>query len=74
VLGYLDDLLLVPLGVALVVRLVPAAVMTECRALAAQRIAAGSAKPMNWVAGAAVVAVWLLLAALALRLLLATVA
>src|SRR3712207_1871976 len=31
VLGYLDDLILVPLGVALAVRLVPATVLAECR-------------------------------------------
>ena len=31
VLGYLDDLLLVPLGIVLVLRLIPAEVMQECR-------------------------------------------
>lgn len=31
VLGYLDDLILVPLGVALTVRLIPAYLMAECR-------------------------------------------
>jgi len=34
VLGYLDDLVLVPLGVWLVLRLIPAAVLSECRARA----------------------------------------
>jgi len=34
VLGYLDDAVLLPLGVLLVARLVPAAVWTECRAQA----------------------------------------
>jgi uncharacterized membrane protein YkvA (DUF1232 family) len=34
VLGYLDDLLLVPLGLALALRMVPADVLAECRARA----------------------------------------
>ena len=37
VLGYLDDLLIVPLGVWLVVSLIPAEVMAEYRQLAAQK-------------------------------------
>ena len=31
VLGYLDDLILIPLGIMLVIRLVPADVLAECR-------------------------------------------
>ena len=34
-IGYLDDLILVPLGILLAVRLVPAEIMTEHRATAA---------------------------------------
>jgi uncharacterized membrane protein YkvA (DUF1232 family) len=60
VLGYLDDLVLVPLGVALAIRLIPAGVLTDCRAEAGRVMAAG--KPVNWVAAGAIVAVWALLA------------
>jgi uncharacterized membrane protein YkvA (DUF1232 family) len=67
VLGYLDDLIIVPLGIALVVHLVPPGVMADCRQQAADRIAAGSQKPTNWIGAAFIVAVWLLLAALAVR-------
>src|SRR6476620_9199587 len=35
VLGYLDDLILVPLGILLVIRLIPAGIMAEHRASAA---------------------------------------
>ena len=31
VLGYLDDLVLIPLGIALVLRMIPPAVLDECR-------------------------------------------
>ena len=59
VLGLLDDLVLVPLGVALVVRLVPAAVMADARA----RADALAERPVSRAAAAVVVAVWLALAA-----------
>ena len=66
VLGYLDDLVLVPLGVALALKMVPAPVMAECRAKAQEAVDNG--RPTNWVAAGIVVAIWLLLAALALML------
>jgi uncharacterized membrane protein YkvA (DUF1232 family) len=66
VLGYLDDLILVPLGIALAVRMIPPAVLTECRAKA--REAALEANPKSTAAAVAVVGVWLLLAALAVYL------
>lgn len=61
VLGYLDDLILVPLGIALTVRMIPPTVLAECRSRA--REAALKAGPGGTVAAVAVVGVWLLLAA-----------
>ena len=66
VLGYLDDLVLVPLGVALAIRMIPAPVLAECRARAREVMASG--KPVNKVAAAAVVAIWVALAVLAASL------
>jgi len=60
VLGYLDDLVLVPLGIILVRKLIPQVVMVECREKAKTRLA--SDKPTNWVAAGIIVAIWLLLA------------
>jgi uncharacterized membrane protein YkvA (DUF1232 family) len=68
VLGYLDDLVLIPLGVALVLRTIPPPVMAECRAKADTLMQAG--KPKNWLAAAVIVLVWVALAILAVRLLL----
>jgi uncharacterized membrane protein YkvA (DUF1232 family) len=62
VLGYLDDLVLLPLGVALTIRLIPPPVLAECREEAARSMAAG--KPVNWIAAGVIVAGWLLLAGL----------
>jgi len=57
VLGYLDDLVLIPLGIALALRMIPPAVMAECRAKAREAMAAG--RPPNWAAAAAIIAIWL---------------
>jgi uncharacterized membrane protein YkvA (DUF1232 family) len=62
VVGHLDDLILVPLGVIAVRALVPGPVFEECRARAARL----ESKPTNRVAGIIVVAIWLSLAALAI--------
>ena len=45
VLGYLDDLVLIPLGIALVLRMIPPAVMVECRERARAELADG--KPVS---------------------------
>lgn len=61
VLGYLDDLILIPAGIALSLKLIPPEVMVECRAQAAEQ--AGGDKPTNWLAGVLVVVLWVGLAA-----------
>jgi uncharacterized membrane protein YkvA (DUF1232 family) len=66
VLGYLDDLVLIPLGVTLAIRMIPEPVLLECREKA--RRASGGSRPANWVMAAAVVVVWLALAALVVHL------
>ncbi len=63
-IGYLDDLILVPLGIALAIRMIPAEALAECREKAKEP----SKKPVNRVAAVVVVAVWLALAALAVYL------
>jgi uncharacterized membrane protein YkvA (DUF1232 family) len=57
VLGYLDDLILLPLGIALAIRLVPEEVMRESRAAAIS-----GKRPANRVAAAIIVLVWIALA------------
>src|SRR6266702_4760556 len=54
VIGYLDDLIIVPLGVLLVIRLIPPEVMAENRALAET----AQDRPVNRIAAAVIVAVW----------------
>jgi uncharacterized membrane protein YkvA (DUF1232 family) len=54
VLGYLDDLLIVPAGIWLVVRLIPPPLMAEFREEAARR----SGRPASYVAASIIAAIW----------------
>ena len=60
VVGYLDDLIIVPLGIWLVVSLIPLQVMAEYRAIAS---AAGE-RPRSKAAAITIVAIWIIAAAL----------
>ena len=60
ILGYLDDLILVPAGIALAVRMIPADVMADSRARADEVRRLGNTR--SWVAAAVFVAIWLLAA------------
>ena len=62
ILGYLDDLLIVPLGIALAVRLIPVPLMSEFRREADSR----SERPFSRAGMFAVLILWVFAAALAL--------
>ena len=62
ILGYLDDLVLIPLGVTVAMKMIPPAVMSECRVRAQEIITHG--KPISRVAGVVIVLIWVTLAAL----------
>jgi uncharacterized membrane protein YkvA (DUF1232 family) len=61
VLGYLDDLILIPLGVALTLRLIPDQIMTDARARAVET----TVKPADWIAAGVIAFCWVMVAALA---------
>jgi uncharacterized membrane protein YkvA (DUF1232 family) len=56
VLGYLDDLIIVPAGIALAIRMVPGPVMAECRARS--REFGSDARSLGRLAALAVVVAW----------------
>jgi uncharacterized membrane protein YkvA (DUF1232 family) len=58
ILGYLDDLIIVPLGIAAVLKLVPAEVLADCRARAQVR----TYQPVSRVGAIVIVLVWLVAA------------
>lgn len=55
VLGLLDDVILLPLGIALCLKLLPADVMDECR----QRASESLAKPTSYVVATIIVLLWI---------------
>lgn len=61
VLGYLDDIVIVPLGILLAVRLIPASLMAELR----QRAEALGRLPASRVGAAVVIGLWIAGAGLA---------
>jgi uncharacterized membrane protein YkvA (DUF1232 family) len=63
-LGYLDELILLPVGVALAVRLLPDSVVDDCRERADEEIDARNAR---WVVAGIVLLCWLALGMLAVR-------
>ena len=67
VLGYLDDLVLIPLGIALALRMIPPEVMADSRARA--QAAMGQDQRLGKIAAAVIVTVWLLVIGLTVFLL-----
>jgi len=60
ILGYLDDLVLVPLGISIALTMIPLEVMTECRQRAQEEMSTG--KPVNRAAAAVIILIWVGLA------------
>ena len=59
VLGYLDDVILLPALVALTIRLIPPSVLTQCREEVVELWADG--KPKKWYYAIPIVLLWLVL-------------
>ena len=57
VLGYVDDLIIIPAGIALAIKLIPAQIMLEAREKADIEIQ----KPVNWAAGVVIGLIWLVI-------------
>ena len=68
VLGYLDDLVLVPLGVFVPLKMIPTEVMADARTKAEAFLQSG--KPVSWAGALIIGAVWIALAALVVWLIL----
>ncbi|BBB48777.1 YkvA family protein [Pelolinea submarina] len=66
VLGYLDDLILVPLGVALAIKMIPVNVLAECREKSDEVLQQG--KPVNRSAAVIIVILWIAIIAWMVKL------
>lgn len=67
VLGYLDDLILVPALVWLALKLIPAEVMNQSREQAFEWINSNQSKPKSYIGLFIVVTIWLIFLAFALK-------
>ncbi len=59
ILGYLDDLILLPIGISLAIKLIPPDIMDECRQKSESIFNEG--KPKNWIAGGIIICIWILI-------------
>lgn len=66
ILGYTDDFLLLPLGIAAVRKMIPPVVLAECQIKATE--ASPQPKRKNWVAALVIIAIWIFLAIFAVIL------
>lgn len=57
ILGYLDDVILVPLGVTLALKLIPKTVIQDCTLKSEERIKHG--KPKNWLVESLIISAWI---------------
>lgn len=55
-LGFLDDIILLPLGMVIVFRLIPPAVLEVCKEQAANQ---SEQLPKNWIAGGVILTIWI---------------
>lgn len=61
VLGYLDDLVLVPAGIALALKMIPPEVMAEARVKAEDHLVTD--KKAGWIATAIIIVIWMVIVA-----------
>ncbi|WP_377519561.1 YkvA family protein [Priestia megaterium] len=59
VLGYIDDIIIVPLGIMIALKMLPKNVIEDCTLKAEELVQ--NEKPQNWVAGSIIIIVWLLI-------------
>ncbi|OOE12439.1 YkvA family protein [Fictibacillus arsenicus] len=59
VLGYLDDIIIVPLGIKLALKMIPSAVIKDCEEKAEELMVKG--KPKNWLVGSLIIIFWVIL-------------
>jgi uncharacterized membrane protein YkvA (DUF1232 family) len=65
ILGYLDDLVLIPLGIKLALSMIPENIMEENRKKARADI--DQVRPVNWVAAVLIILIWLAMLALVIN-------
>jgi uncharacterized membrane protein YkvA (DUF1232 family) len=65
VIGYVDDFILVPMGIILLIKMIPKEVLEECREKA--RTHHGRMKGRHWIAAFVIILIWLTVVYLSIR-------
>lgn len=60
ILGYLDDVILLPLGIMLALKMIPKDVLSDCEVKAEEMMKNGKQK--NWIVGSIIVLIWCIIA------------
>lgn len=61
VLGLLDDLIIIPLGIYLAIKLIPKEVLNDCNKSAENSIEKGESLPKSWVVASSIVLLWIVI-------------
>ncbi|WP_188455763.1 YkvA family protein [Virgibacillus oceani] len=56
VLGYLDEVILLPLGIMLALKMIPKDILSDCKIKAEKE--KQNDKPKNWIVGSIIVLIW----------------
>jgi uncharacterized membrane protein YkvA (DUF1232 family) len=56
ILGYLDEVIILPLGIILALKMIPKNVLSDCEVKAEELMKNG--KPKNWIVGSIIVLIW----------------
>ena len=59
ILGYLDDIIIVPLGIMFALKMIPKSVISDCEVKAEEMMKNG--RPKNWIVGSLIVLIWSLI-------------
>jgi len=68
VLGYLDDLIIVPLGIALALKMIPKEILVECR----EKVKNGTLNTkIKWIGAIIVISIWILIIYISIKIIIA---
>ena len=56
ILGYVDDVILLPIGIWLALKMIPKNVLSDCEVKAEEKMK--NSKPKNWIVGSLIVFIW----------------
>ena len=56
ILGYLDDVIILPLGIMFALKMIPKDVISDCEVKANEMMKNG--KPKNWIVGSLIIFIW----------------